>query len=444
MSSLSVEDDAYYTPSYSNAAMAPPAMTGSQTALDDEFSKEEYLYRQEYWEPPAVSRGMTGGRGRGRARKYGPPPASQTPEFNNVVAAAASVAAVSGKDSPRHALLQELRTSKGQTVKLSEVIEKELVAEFAVDQNGSRFIQQSLEIASPEEKEELFLQLEPEVLGLCVDVFGNYVIQKFFEFGLTRHRRDLAQKLVGNVLPLALQMYGCRVIQKALEVIGEDQQVLLVQELQGHVMKCVKDQNGNHVIQKCIEKVPPQHIQFIVSSFDDQVFTLSTHAYGCRVIQRLLEYCADKQKTQILEQILDRVLDLVTDQYGNYVIQHVLQRGAGKFRSAIIKQVQTHVLDMSKHKFASNVIEKCFVYASALEKHELVTQMIGDETLCPIAEMVKDQYANYVVQKVLGVVSEEERERIIDTVQLRVPHIRKITYGKHIVSKVEKLTGRVL
>lgn len=202
--------------------------------------------------------------------------------------------------SPRSELLQELRTNKSGAftgnVKIEDVISKGLVNEFATDQNGSRFIQQSLETSNAEQKQAIFDQLEPTCLRLCVDVFGNYVIQKFFEFGLPSHRRILAEKLSGNVLTLSLQMYGCRVIQKALEVIGEDQQVLLVKELEGHVIKCVKDQNGNHVVQKCIEKVPPQHVQFIVQSFKGHVFSLSTHAYGCRVIQRLLEYCTEQQK----------------------------------------------------------------------------------------------------------------------------------------------------
>lgn len=58
--------------------------------------------------------------------------------------------------------------------------------------------------------------------------------------------------------------------------------------------------------------------------------------------------------------------------------------------------------------------------------------------------MVKDQYGNYVVQRVLGVVNDFERDRIIDTVRDRVPNLRRINYGKHIVAKVEKLTGRAM
>jgi len=203
-------------------------------------------------------------------------------------------ASASSDTGTRHVLLQELRSNKN--VDLDEVIAQCVVAEFAIDQNGSRYIQQSLEGATAQQKELLFEQLSLEILNLCVDVFGNYVIQKFLELGLPSHRAVLADTLVGNVLALSLQMYGCRVIQKALEVIPRDMQVLLVKELDGHVLKCVKDQNGNHVIQKVIERIPAENIDFIVNAFTGNVFSLSTHAYGCRVIQRLLEYCSEEQK----------------------------------------------------------------------------------------------------------------------------------------------------
>lgn len=48
----------------------------------------------------------------------------------------------------------------------------------SADQHGSRFIQQKLETASPEEKAMVFQEVLPRALTLMTDVFGNYVIQK--------------------------------------------------------------------------------------------------------------------------------------------------------------------------------------------------------------------------------------------------------------------------
>jgi pumilio RNA-binding family len=73
---------------------------------------------------------------------------------------------------------------------LKDVVSRGLMLELATDQYGSRFIQQRLETATPEEKQAAFEQLLPETLRLCTDVFGNYVIQKFFEFGSFEQKKN--------------------------------------------------------------------------------------------------------------------------------------------------------------------------------------------------------------------------------------------------------------
>nr|AAX58753.1 PUF-domain RNA-binding protein [Physcomitrium patens] len=338
-------------------------------------------------------------------------------------------------------LLEEFKNSKTRRFDLLDITEH--VVEFSVDQHGSRFIQQKLETATPEDKNMVFQEVLPRALTLMTDVFGNYVIQKFFEHGTQQQRRELANQLVGHVLVLSLQMYGCRVIQKALEVVDVDQQTVLVSELDGHVMRCVRDQNGNHVIQKCIECVPPAKINFIISAFYNQVVTLSTHPYGCRVIQRVLEHCTDEQKQKgIMEEILRSTCTLAQDQYGNYVVQHVLEHGRDYERTEIITKLAGQIVQMSQHKFASNVVEKCLEYGGPVERQILIDEMLGhtDENE-PLQAMMKDQFANYVVQKVLETCDESQRELLLGRIRVHLHALKKYTYGKHIVARVEKLVA---
>ncbi|CAA0841833.1 Pumilio homolog 2 [Striga hermonthica] len=338
-------------------------------------------------------------------------------------------------------LLEEFKNNKTKCFELMEIAGH--VVEFSADQYGSRFIQQKLETATTEEKNMVFQEIFPQALALMTDVFGNYVIQKFFEHGMAAQRRELAGKLFGHVLNLSLQMYGCRVIQKAIEVVDVDQKIKMVEELDGHVMRCVRDQNGNHVIQKCIECVPEDHIQFIVSTFFDQVVTLSTHPYGCRVIQRVLEHCKDeKTQSKAMEEILGAVSMLAQDQYGNYVVQHVLEHGKPHERSAIIQELAGKIVQMSQQKFASNVVEKCLTFGDPSERQLLVNEMLGttDENE-PLQAMMKDQFANYVVQKVLETCSDQQRELIMTRIKVHLNALKKYTYGKHIVARVEKLVA---
>ncbi|EYU19929.1 hypothetical protein ABFS82_06G074600 [Erythranthe guttata] len=338
-------------------------------------------------------------------------------------------------------LLDEFKGNKTRCFELAEIAGH--VVEFSADQYGSRFIQQKLETASTQEKNMVFHEIMPQALSLMTDVFGNYVIQKFFEHGSASQIRQLAEQLIGHVLTLSLQMYGCRVIQKAIEVIELDQQTKMVAELDGHVMRCVRDQNGNHVIQKCIERVPEAAIQFIVTIFYDQVVTLSTHPYGCRVIQRVLEHChSPKTQSIVMNEIMKSVILLAQDQYGNYVIQHVLEHGNPHERSAIISQLTGKIVEMSQQKFASNVIEKCLSFGTAEERQTLVFEMLGttDENE-PLQVMMKDQFANYVVQKVLETCDDQQLELLLNRIKVHLNALKKYTYGKHIVARVEKLVA---
>lgn len=52
---------------------------------------------------------------------------------------------------------------------------------------------------------------------------------------------------------------------------------------------------------------------------------------------------------------------------------------------------------------------------------------------------MKDQFGNYVVQKVMETCDEQNRELIISRIKVHLNALKRYTYGKHIVARVEKL-----
>ncbi|KAF8077239.1 hypothetical protein N665_1054s0016 [Sinapis alba] len=347
-----------------------------------------------------------------------------------------------GTNDPRLCnFLEDLKSGKGRRFGLSDITGH--IVEFSADQHGSRFIQQKLENCNPEEKEAVFRELLPHACKLMTDVFGNYVIQKFFEYGNPSQRKELADQLMGQIVPLSMQMYGCRVIQKALDVIEPDQRVRLARELDGEVMRCVRDQNGNHVIQKCIESIHADRVGFMLSAFRGQVSSLSMHPYGCRVIQRLMERCSNEHQCQfITEEILESARVLSKDQYGNYVIQHVLEKGTSEQRERIVRKLSGYIVQLSLHKFASNVIEKCLEYGGRIERDLIIKEIAGpDESYDSLLMMMKDQYGNYVVQKIFETCSVDQRVVLVSRVRMHASALKKYTYGKHIVTRLEQPFG---
>ena len=54
---------------------------------------------------------------------------------------------------------------------------------------------------------------------------------------------------------------------------------------------------------------------------------------------------------------------------------------------------------------------------------------------------MKDQFANYVVQKVLETCDDQQLELILNRIKVHLNALKKYTYGKHIVARVEKLVA---
>lgn len=52
--------------------------------------------------------------------------------------------------------------------------------------------------------------------------------------------------------------------------------------------------------------------------------------------------------------------------------------------------------------------------------------------------MMKDQYANYVVQKMIDVAEPTQRKKLMTNIRPHMNSLRKYTYGKHIIAKIEK------
>ncbi|CAD6933044.1 unnamed protein product [Tilletia controversa] len=288
------------------------------------------------------------------------------------------------------------------------------------------------------------------------DVFGNYVIQKVLQYGTPEQRKLVLHTMQGQIVNLSLGTYGCRVVQKALEVLELEDQIIVAEELRGFVHACVKDQNANHVIQKVIETTAaavangaggdPECVDFIPLSFRGQVLPLAAHCYSCRVLQRIFEHGTESQKRPLLDELLSASQRLMQDQYGNYVVQWVLQQGSPSDRLDVIRKTKGNILQLSRHKFASNVVEEIIRASEGLDRVELIEEILTPDASAttllptPVVLMMKDQYANYVLQRFLEVAEGEQFVRLATMIQPQLANMRRYSSGmsKHL-SAIERI-----
>ncbi|MCD7466943.1 hypothetical protein HAX54_004045 [Datura stramonium] len=105
------------------------------------------------------------------------------------------------------------------------------------------------------------------------------------------------------------------------------------------------------------------------------------HELNGHVMRKLSVRC-------IVHEILESAYALAQDQYGNYVTQHVLERGRARKKSNYWK-----------------VDWKCCTRELLIE--EILAESEGNDCLLT---MMKDQFANYVVQKILEISNNKHRE----------------------------------
>jgi len=328
------------------------------------------------------------------------------------------------------------------------------VVEFAVDQHGSRFLQQCLEGATDDQKAGVFQAMLPQVHTLAKDQYANFVIQKLFDIGAAEQRKAIADQLKGHMVGLSMDQHGCRVIQKALQLLPREAQTRLAMELQDSsggsdkVRECIENMHGNHVIQKCIEQMPPDSVNFIIESVSKSVEQMAEHMYGCRIIQRLLEHCAPHQLEAMLEKIKSHVTELAKHLYGNYVVQHMLEHGRQEDKKAILDAITVNVVEFAKSKCSSNVVEKCFEIASIGEHadalreerrrlyHAILSPQPGN--LAPIRQLTDDKFGNYIVQRMIEYSRDPERPLLQHQLVALIPELQKSPNGKHICNAISK------
>eukprot|EP00439_Symbiodinium_sp_Y106_P079367 s1457_g18.t1 len=325
-----------------------------------------------------------------------------------------------------------VRNAQGNSAKTKVTLQEALpnLLEFAQDQHGSRFLQNKLDEASPEDRQLVFTGIcaedaDPDAASLAKDVSGNFVVQKLFDVGDPDQKKLLCEKLQPEIPSLSKDNYGCRVVQKAIGAVSKDLQVFLASSLQNNVADCIVNMHGNHVIQKCIEQMPPDSVSFIIHAVEHDITSLASHIYGCRVIQRLLEHCGAAQLTEMLERILVNVQALAKNQFGNYVVQHMLEHG----------------------RLQDKEVEKCFEiatigeHASQLEakRAQLIDAVLGiGDATSPLCEMMTHRYGNYVVQRMMEHSRGTERERIFRTLNALPMDYRSNQHGMHIMNALQK------
>uniref|UniRef100_A0A914GYY4 PUM-HD domain-containing protein n=1 Tax=Globodera rostochiensis TaxID=31243 RepID=A0A914GYY4_GLORO len=300
-------------------------------------------------------------------------------------------------------LLDDYHNNRADNLQLTD-LGKDTVA-FALDPQGSRFIQQKLGRARSTETAQLIInEISAQVTPLSLHKYGNWVIRSVLEHCTEQQKRPMLEQLLDNVPTLVTDKYGCFVI--------------------------------NHVIEHGL----PEDRERIARNLHENIISLCLHKYGNWVIRGVLEHCTEQQKRPVLEQLHDNVPTLVTDPYGNYVIQHAIEHGLPEDRERIVHILQDDIMKYAQHKFASNVILKCLICGTADQKKALIDNVCGGgpETLQNARQLMADEFGSFVIQKFFEYGTDDQKARLVDALRGHVLTLSLQIYGGPVIQKALK------
>lgn len=324
-------------------------------------------------------------------------------------------------------------------VRLDDVRGK--VFDLCIDQHGCRFLQRKLDERDQSTLNIIFEEVRPKIYQLMIDPFGNYLCQKLLEYCSDQQRTDLIEGTTNRMAEIALNQHGTRALQKMIEfIVTEEQTELITEALRFKVVMLIQDLNGNHVIQKCLNHLKSADAQFIFDAVGANCVTVGTHRHGCCVLQRCIDHATGLQKGALVAQITSHAMTLIQDPFGNYVIQYILDIAEPSFTEPLCKAFLGSICLLSTQKFSSNVIEKCIRCASKETKDLIITEISAPNNL---ETMLRDSYANYVVQTAIDYASEDIKPKFVANIRPLLNAVRHTPYGRRIQSKINDYDGQI-
>jgi len=326
------------------------------------------------------------------------------------------------------------QTNRFANVELKDLTGK--IYELCKDQHGCRYLQKKLEEHNEDNLNIIFNEVFKHFVELMTDPFGNYLCQKLLDYCNDEQRTIIVETVAKDLVGISLNMHGTRAVQKMIESLSTSRQIrMIIVALTPNVVTLIKDLNGNHVIQKCLHRLSAADNQFIYDAVSHHCVEVATHRHGCCVLQRCIDHASISQRAQLVTEVTHSALPLVQDPFGNYVVQYVLDLGDAMFSDALIRRFIGNVCTLSVQKFSSNVIEKCIRVAEPDTRKCLIEEMLDKDAL---EKLLRDSFANYVVQTSLDYADPEQRVKLVDCIRPILPSIRNTPYGKRIQGKLQR------
>ncbi|KAG5495075.1 hypothetical protein JKF63_02128 [Porcisia hertigi] len=307
------------------------------------------------------------------------------------------------------------------------------VVELTMQTYGCRVIQKCIEVMPQAGLDIILAELKDNVAKCIQDQNGNHVIQKCVEV-IPHQCGFIISAFSGRVMELATHAYGCRVIQCIMQHCPEQEDIIF-NELLKSIDVLAKDQYGNYVIQHVLQHVKDESkIECVYAALKPKFFYLSKQKFASNVMEKLYARSSPANRMAIVEMMcadFPTKVDLV----------EIVSFKRSTTKTAAVVNAEEGTWPPTRNNADGTVKEVKEKNREAKDAamgiiEEAVSVGLGQPSM--LCLMMCDQYANYVVQRVLDASEVDQFVKLVDNIEKYILPIRTYTYGRPIVQRLSR------
>ncbi|KPA76645.1 pumilio protein 6 putative (PUF6) [Leptomonas pyrrhocoris] len=307
------------------------------------------------------------------------------------------------------------------------------VVDLTMQTYGCRVIQKCIEVMPQAGLDVILAELKDNVAKCIQDQNGNHVIQKCVEV-IPHQCGFIISAFAGRVIELATHAYGCRVIQCIMQHCPEQEDTIF-SELLKAVDVLAKDQYGNYVIQHVLQHVKDESkVERIYAALKHKFFILSKQKFASNVMEKMYARSKPANRMAIVEMMC---ADFPAKADQVEIVSFT--RSANKTAAMVNAEEGTWPPSKSNSDGTMKEVKERNREAKDAAMgivESAVSIGLGQPSM--LCLMMSDQYANYVVQRVLDASEVDQFVKLVDNIEKYILPIRTYTYGRPIVQRLSR------
>ena len=223
------------------------------------------------------------------------------------------------------------------------------------------------------------------------------------------------EELLKYAIPLIKDQSGCRFLQEKIKTNQYFANDKLFPEIKYNIKELGCDPFGNYFLQVLIEVLSYENVNLFLDLIQKDFTSVCICPHGTRVIQKIIEKIAlmPDLMTKFIKNLNTKDLGIICKSaYGNHIMQKFLMTIHNpEYTKFIYDYTYNNFMEIAETKHGVCVIQKC-----VSEGDQNQRKILYDLILKNFETLIKDQFANYLIQYIL--INTKTQEKLLETMPL--------------------------